>query len=125
MIGSHLSVSSNGFLDEAWSFNAGAAIGGSPAVVNAVAYIGDAAGHVYAVSVPTGMEDWLYQAPSGAAIDTTPAVDGGQVFVGTSLGTLIAVERVDRGRGLDHHHQPPGSRIVAGGGRGRGLRRRR
>jgi outer membrane protein assembly factor BamB len=84
----------NIFLDPAWQYQAGSAVDTSPAVVDDVAYIGDAAGQLTAIDVHNGAPLWSWTMPGTAvAIDGSPAVDAAKnlVFVGADNGTLYAI----------------------------------
>jgi outer membrane protein assembly factor BamB len=83
----------NNWVDVAWHFDAGAPLDASPAVVDGVAYVGDTAGHLYALDFQNGGLLWSFTVVSGAAIDGSPAVDPGLalVFFGADDGSLRAV----------------------------------
>ena len=99
VLADHLSISSSTFLTQAWSFTSGAPIETSPAVVDAVAYLADNSGGVYAVSVRTGMQLWMHQVAGSAAVDSSPAVDltttNGSVVFGTAAGSVVALRATD------------------------------
>jgi outer membrane protein assembly factor BamB len=101
VLANHLSVSPGTFLTQAWTFNSAAAIDGSPAVVDAVAYFGNAAGKIYAVNVQTGMEEWTHSDAGGSPINSSPAVDpttdGGIVIFATKSG-IIGALRISNGK---------------------------
>jgi outer membrane protein assembly factor BamB len=95
ILADHLAVGSGTFLTQAWSFNSAAAIEGSPAVVDAMAYFGNTAGNLYAVNVQTGMEKWVHPDDGASPINSSPAVDpdadGGLVIFATRSGAVNAV----------------------------------
>jgi outer membrane protein assembly factor BamB len=70
-------------------YNTGAPVDSSPAVSNLVAYIGNTAGDVDAISTVTGARLW--QATTGGAVDSSPAVDtagSGLVIAGSNDGNV-------------------------------------
>jgi outer membrane protein assembly factor BamB len=71
-------------------YETGAPVNSSPAVNNLVAYVGNNAGDVDAVSTTTGTLVW--QAKTGGAVDSSPAVDpeAGLVVVGSGDGNVYA-----------------------------------
>lgn len=81
------------WVDLAWHFHAAAAINASPAVVDGVAYIGDAAGELFAVDIHNGGFLWSWTDPTGAPINGSPAVDPslGRVFVTANDGFVYAL----------------------------------
>jgi len=70
--------------------NTGAPIRSSPAVSNLVAYIGNDAGHVDAISTTSGATIW--QATTGGAVTSSPAIDpkAGLVVVGSGDHSVYA-----------------------------------
>jgi outer membrane protein assembly factor BamB len=87
----HLAIA-NDYLTRSWSFTTGAALSGSAAVVDGVAYVGNRSGTVDAIGVQTGLQDWSTQLPAGTAIDTTPAVTPtGVVVVGSTNGSVYGL----------------------------------
>ena len=83
----HLSVSPQTYLSKAWTFNTGAPLTGSAAVVGGVAYVGDARGDVDAISVGSGTQLWT-ETVHGGGVASTVAVDAGMVFVVTEGGSV-------------------------------------
>jgi outer membrane protein assembly factor BamB len=77
-------------LEPATVYETGAPVDSSPAVYNLVAYVGNNAGDVDAVSTTTGT--LLWQAKTGGAVDSSPAVDpqAGLVVVGSGDGNVYA-----------------------------------
>lgn len=70
-------------------FNTGAPVDSSPAVSNLVAYVGNTAGDVDAVSTVTGARLW--EATTGGAVNSSPLVDPagtGLVIVGSADGNV-------------------------------------
>lgn len=91
----HVAVG-NDYMSQAWNFNAGAPIDGSPAVMNAVAYVATTDGVVDAIDMQTGMQVWTVNLPDGETVDSTPAVTtNGIVIVGTSSGDLVGLSATD------------------------------
>ncbi len=85
-------IGPNLFLDPAWQYQTGSAIGTAPAVADAVAYTGNSAGQLAAIDVYNGAPLWTAHV-SPAALDGAPAVDPshGLVFAGSGDGSLYAV----------------------------------
>lgn len=79
------------FLDAVWSDPIGAPVRTSPAVAKDVAYFGDSAGGVHAVSVRNGQSLWTVTEPSG--VDSSPAIDRTLVVFGTEGGSVTAVNQ--------------------------------
>ena len=79
------------FISPAYYYNATSASNSSAAIVDGIAYFGNDAGVMSAVTVTTGAPDWTYQTNSSAAIDTAPAVDGGTLYFGSSDGNAYAL----------------------------------
>ena len=73
-----------------WSFVAGGAIVGSPAVVDGVVYFGALDGHLHAVDAASGAEKWKFK--SRMPIACTPAVEDGTVYFTSSAGSLAALD---------------------------------
>jgi len=72
----------------AWAFQAGQAVSANPAVANGVAYLGNAAGTLFAADATTGREVWsLATDPVTAA----PTVTDGIVCVSAAQGNFYAV----------------------------------
>jgi outer membrane protein assembly factor BamB len=72
-------------------YDTGAAVNSSPAVSNLVAYVGNSAGDVDAISTVTGT--LLWQATTGGAVNSSPAVDpkvDGLVIAGSADGNVYA-----------------------------------
>jgi outer membrane protein assembly factor BamB len=84
-----IDVGGNTILAKSWVYSSGAPINTQPAVVAGVAYFGNDAGMLTAVSTQSGSELWKYTIPSGAAIRSSPAVDGsGNIIFGANDGNL-------------------------------------
>ncbi len=84
----------NYWVDLAWDFTSGSPMNTSPAIVDGVAYVADAAGNLYALDVRNGGILWNWSLPGGpAAITGAPAVNAslGLVLVGAADGTVDAV----------------------------------
>lgn len=69
----------------------GSAINSSPAVADLVAYVGNNAGDVKAISTTTGTAIWT--ATTGGPVDSSPAIDlqAGVVVVGSGDGSVYAL----------------------------------
>jgi outer membrane protein assembly factor BamB len=89
----HVDVGGNTWMYLAWHFAAGAAVNVSPAVVNGVAYVGDAAGQLVALDAANGGTLWTWSTPDGSALVGAPAVDlpRKMLWVGSANGTLYAI----------------------------------
>ena len=105
---------------EVWRFANGNAVWSSPAVVDGVVYVGSWDGHVYALDAASGTEVWSFA--TGGEVDSSTAVVDRVVYVGSKDGHVYAIHAAsgtevcvlrDRRLGL----------LLAGGGRGGGLRR--
>ena len=78
-------------LMEAWTFQTSGKIRmSSPAVANALVYIGSSDGQVHALAVATGEQRWAFQ--TGGEIISSPAVAYGMVIVGSQDGRLYALD---------------------------------
>jgi outer membrane protein assembly factor BamB len=77
------------FLKAGWTFTGAAPMDSTPAVADDVAYVGDEAGHLYAVELSTGVAKWSRSLSGG--VDSSPAVDAGLVFVGDLAHHLVAL----------------------------------
>ena len=78
-----------------WTFEAGAALKGAPAVVGDRVYLGTDNRGMVALDRDSGELVWEYRA--ARRVRTTPAVAGGLVFVGLLHGSVIALNK-DTGR---------------------------
>jgi outer membrane protein assembly factor BamB len=88
-IGKNVSYNNVNYLQEAWIYQSGAAVGSSPAVFQGVAFFGNGKGLITALNVHTAMPLWTYQA--AGFVDSSPAVDHGMVIVGTGAKSVIAL----------------------------------
>jgi len=79
-------------LDEKWTFKAGDAIEGAPAVANGVVYIASLDKHLYAVELATGKQKWKVKL---GAMRTSPSVKGDRVYLGDLDGRLYCVNAAD------------------------------
>ena len=94
VLSTHLSVSQSTFLTQAWSFATGAAIDGSVVVQDQAAYVADSAGHVDAISIPTGGQLWSTSTPDGSSVVNTPALtQTGYLAVTTTSGDVFEVNQ--------------------------------
>jgi hypothetical protein len=75
---------------ERWSFYAGGAVYGSPAVVDGVAYVASFNRNVYALDAATGEQRWAFDA--GGAVESSPAVVDGVVYVGSWDHNVYALD---------------------------------
>ena len=77
-----------------WRFSpdgADSSIVAAPAAANALLYVGDLQGRLYAVDALSGEERWQFQAQGG--IYASPIVAGSQVYIATQEGQVYAVDR--------------------------------
>jgi outer membrane protein assembly factor BamB len=89
VITKHQATNRTDMLGLAWTFAAGGPIDSTPAIDQGVAYLGDEAGDVYAITVTTGIPVWTTSVSS--PVESSPAVDGGQVFFGDDSGDVVAL----------------------------------
>jgi outer membrane protein assembly factor BamB len=89
----HQATTRANMLAPAWTFSAGGAIDSTPAVSQGVAYFGDEAEDVYAVTVTTGTPVWSTSVAS--AVESSPAVDDDLVIFGTDAGDVVALRTGD------------------------------
>jgi outer membrane protein assembly factor BamB len=67
-----------------------------PAVVDAgVAYIGNAASTVHAISMSSGHFDWVHYTPGSPLMASSPAVDGNEIVYHTMNGWVHVLNRSD------------------------------
>lgn len=86
-------------LTQAWSFQTGDWVTGTPLVSGAVVYAGSWDGKMYALRESDGSALWSYDAgtlrvdpcASTFGIDSTAALSGGKLFFGTGLAQLYAL----------------------------------
>ena len=64
-----------------WRYTTGLYVGGAPAVVNGVVYMGSDDHNVYALNATTGAKLWSF--PTGGYVGSSPAVANGVVYVGS------------------------------------------
>lgn len=76
-----------------WTFDAGAPIGSSPAVLDGIVFLLGNDGVVHALALATGAERW--RASLGAEAAGSPLVSDGLVIVGDSKGTVHALDVSD------------------------------
>jgi outer membrane protein assembly factor BamB len=72
----------------AWKVDTGGPVDTTPAIVQGVAYVGDQAGNLYAVTTSSGTVVWSTNL--GSAVESSPAVDSGLVMVGDDAGAVVA-----------------------------------
>jgi outer membrane protein assembly factor BamB len=75
---------------EAWRFETDGYVFSSAAIAGGLAYVGNAAGDLFALDAATGHEAWRHRV--GGAIYSSPAVAGGIVYVGSDDGRVYAFE---------------------------------
>lgn len=73
-----------------WTYQTGADVMSSPAIVDGVVYIGSNDKNVYALDLYTGSKIWNYT--TDGLVYSSPAVFGGKVFVGTTKGTFYSLD---------------------------------
>ncbi len=76
-----------------WTHHAGYTIASSPAVWSNLAIVGDASGKVYALSLKSGKEQWMFQ--TQGAVYSTPAVSGDRVVFASTDGNVYALKAAD------------------------------
>lgn len=77
-----------------WTYDAGAPVESSAAIVEGLVYVGTGDGDLIALDVATGRLKWKYKASSAdvGIGSSSPAVAGNTVFVGDLAGVLHAVD---------------------------------
>jgi outer membrane protein assembly factor BamB len=85
-------------LSVAWTYEAGASIESSAAIVDGSVYVGSHAEELVALELATGKLRWKYQT-KGPIGESSPAVAGGTVYIGDLSGFVHAVEAAS-GRAL-------------------------
>ncbi len=79
-------------LNEDWNYATGAAINTTPAVKDGIAYVGNDAGTLSAVTVSSGAKAWSYTIPSAQPIRSSPALDDKtNVIFGANDGKLYVL----------------------------------
>jgi len=91
-----------------WSFKTGNYVGGAPAAVNGVVYIGSDDGNVYALNATTGAKLWNFT--TGGYVGSSPAVVNDVVYVGSFDHNVYALNATT-GTTLWNH--TTGSRVYA------------
>lgn len=76
-----------------WTYQTGAAVESSPAVVGDRVYIGSRDGNLYCINKLTGVLVWQYAA--GGQVQSSPAVDDGVVYILSESGIFHAVNAGD------------------------------
>lgn len=79
-------------LEERWSFKAGSAIEGAPAVVSGIVYFGSFDKHFYAVELATGKLKWKVKL---GAMKASPSVKGERVYIGDMDGRFYSLKISD------------------------------
>ncbi|MEE9217395.1 MAG: PQQ-binding-like beta-propeller repeat protein [Anaerolineales bacterium] len=77
---------------EAWTFDAGDWIWGSPAVGDGVAYFGDLAGQLHAVDIRSGSEIEIWKQSLDSRISASLVISEDRIFVAAESGILFARE---------------------------------
>lgn len=75
----------------AWTYDAGAALWGGPAVLEGAVYLGDAQGRVHSVNAADGSTLWIEK--GGAALYSTPLATPAGLFTCDDAGRLRRLER--------------------------------
>jgi outer membrane protein assembly factor BamB len=73
-----------------WTFETGAAIHSSPAIVDGIIYFGSRDGNIYALDAETGAQVWVYKTDSW--VESSPAVVSGVLYCGSTDGNLYALD---------------------------------
>lgn len=97
--GSQITTSNVSSLAQAWSFQTGDWVTGTPLVSDGVVYIGSWDGKMYALRETDGSVLWTFNAGTITidrcedtyGIDSTPALSGGKLYFGTGRAELIAL----------------------------------
>lgn len=115
VLSSHQAVSSTTFLTPAWMHSTAGTMDTTPAITDGVEYVGDSAGHFYAIPTSTGVPFW--DVSVGSAVESSPAVDGTQVFFGTDGGRVVALSTASGAQNWSIPLSGPvtGSPAVSGG----------
>jgi outer membrane protein assembly factor BamB len=79
-------------LQERWTFKAGDAVEGAPAVANGVVYVGSMDKHLHALDLASGKPKWKTKL---GPINASPAVKGDKVFVGDYDGKFYCLAAAD------------------------------
>jgi outer membrane protein assembly factor BamB len=87
----------NSYLSHYWTYQTGAPVDASPAVVAGTAYVANDAGTVAAVDTANGIPLWTYATPTKSAIRGAPAVSNGTVLFSTEDGSLYGVSATNGG----------------------------
>ncbi|HXQ62030.1 MAG TPA: PQQ-binding-like beta-propeller repeat protein [Acidimicrobiales bacterium] len=80
--------------------------------------VGDRAGHVYALSLATGNQEWA-AGTGGIPVDSTPSVSGGSIFVGvgnasnSAVGGYMGISATGGTEWMTHVQNPPTDRSPA------------
>jgi outer membrane protein assembly factor BamB len=72
-----------------WTYEAGAPVLSTAAIMDGVAYLGTMKGDLLAIDLATGRLKWRYK--TEGAIEAAPGIQDGKLFVGTNLGVFNAV----------------------------------
>lgn len=70
-----------------WTYNAGAAVNGSPVIVGDRALVGTTRGVLVALDLARGEAVWQFQA--GGSFESSPAVAAGRLVIGNTDGTVF------------------------------------
>ncbi len=73
-----------------WSWNAGDAITGTPAVLDGRVHVGSFDGNVYAIDAASGEPLWQHE--TGAPVPSSPAVAGDRIIVGSRSYDLLSLD---------------------------------
>lgn len=76
--------------DVAWTYQTGASVYSSPAVLDGMLYVGSLDGKLYALDSETGLQAWNFTA--AGPIYSSPAVDSNQVYFLDESGTMYALD---------------------------------
>jgi len=76
-----------------WTYQTGAAVESSPALVGGRVYIGSLDGNLYCLNKYTGALIWSF--PADGAIKSSPAVSNGKVYFLSTGGTIYALDADD------------------------------
>jgi outer membrane protein assembly factor BamB/tetratricopeptide (TPR) repeat protein len=79
----------DGDIEQRWSFETGAEVFSSPAVVSGTVYLGSNDNKVYAIDAMDGTEQWTFQ--TDGKVRSSPAVVDGTVYVGSNDHNVYAL----------------------------------
>ena len=99
----------------AWTFETGAPVHSSPAVVNGVVYFGSEDDNIYALDAQTGAEIWKFK--TGSFVDASPIIVDGVLYCGSNDGHMYALDAATGAEkwSFDVRYAVKGAAAYAGG----------